>query len=150
RVVHLGGGEDLPCRSADAGQTAEPPRASALDSRVTFDADVIVAGAGPAGAVAARTLAASGRKTLLSDRATLPGNKTGGGGLTLRASRRFPWLKNVLGDIDVHRVSTLHLDSPNGSRLTVESPEAVGLLIRRIEFDHALVRGAQKAGAQLR
>src|SRR6476646_10008582 len=114
-----------------------------------FDADVIVAGAGPAGAVAARTLAASGRDTLLVDRATFPRNKPCGGGLTLRANKRFPWLKHVLDEIDVHRVSTLHLDSPNGSRLTVQSPEAVGLLIRRVEFDHGLVRAAQKAGARL-
>ena len=39
---------------------------------MSFDADVIVAGAGPAGAVAARTLAGAGLDTLLVDRATFP------------------------------------------------------------------------------
>src|SRR6185295_16520711 len=126
-VLDLGRRKDLPRRSPHAGQTAEPPGTDALDLGVmNFDAEIIVAGAGPAGAVAARTLAAAGRDVLLVDRAAFPRNKPCGGGLTLRANKRFPWLQQqVLDEIDVHRVSTLHLDSPNGSRLTVQSPEAV-------------------------
>lgn len=115
----------------------------------TFDAEVIVAGAGPAGAVAARTLAAAGVDTLLVDRAAFPRNKPCGGGLTVRAQRRFPWLDAVLAGIDVHPVATLHLESPDKSVLAIESPGPVGLLVRRVEFDHALVRAAQAAGARL-
>jgi geranylgeranyl reductase family protein len=113
------------------------------------NADVIVAGAGPAGAVAARTLAAAGVKTLLVDRAAFPRNKPCGGGISVRALRRFPWLERALDGVDVHRIGTLHLEGPDGSAFDVTHPEPAVLLIRRIEFDHALVRAAAAAGATL-
>jgi geranylgeranyl reductase family protein len=116
----------------------------------SFDAQVIVAGAGPAGAVAARTLALAGVEVLLVERGAFPRNKPCGGGLTVRARSRFPWLDAVLAEVDVHAVGALHLESPDKSLLKIESPEPVGLLVRRVEFDHALVREAQRAGARLR
>lgn len=115
-----------------------------------FDAEVIVAGAGPAGAVAARTLAAAGLDTLLVDRAAFPRNKPCGGGLTMRATRRFPWLSAALDGIDVHTVSKLHLEAPDGSVLKLDARTPVGILIRRVEFDHAIVKAATAAGARLR
>ena len=114
-----------------------------------FDADVIVAGAGPAGAVAARTLACAGLDTLLVDRAVFPRNKPCGGGLTVRVRRRFPWLDAALSGVDVHQVSSLHLEAPGGSVLEIEHHEPCVLLIRRVEFDAALVRSACDAGARL-
>ena len=111
--------------------------------------DVIVAGAGPAGAVAARTLAAAGIRTLLVDRAEFPRNKPCGGGVSLRALRRFPWLDAALAGVDVHRISRLHVEGPQGSSLDIESPDPCVLLVRRVEFDHALVRAAVAAGATL-
>src|SRR6478736_4657831 len=105
-----------------------------------FDADVIVAGAGPGGAAAARTLAIAGVRTLLVDRAAFPRNKPCGGGLTMRALTRFPWLERAMTGIDIHTVSKLHLESPDGSVLKLDAGEPVGVLIRRIEFDHALVK----------
>jgi geranylgeranyl reductase family protein len=115
-----------------------------------YDAEVIVAGAGPAGAVAARTLAAAGIDTLLVDRAAFPRNKPCGGGLTARITRRFPWLPAVLAGIDVHPISILELESPDGGVLELKADVPVGLLVRRVEFDHALVREATRAGARLR
>ena len=114
-----------------------------------MDRAVIVAGAGPAGAVAARTLAAAGIDTLLVDRAAFPRNKPCGGGISLRALGRFPWLEQALAGVDVHRISRLHLEGPAGSSLDVTSAAPCVLLIRRIEFDHALVRAAVEAGARL-
>ena len=111
-------------------------------------ADVIVAGAGPAGAVAARTLAAAGFDTLLVDRAAFPRNKPCGGGISVRALTRFPWLAGALADIDVHRIAKLHLEGPDGATLDLDSGDPTVLLIRRVEFDHALVRAAEQAGAQ--
>jgi geranylgeranyl reductase family protein len=116
---------------------------------VAFDAAVIVAGAGPAGAVAARTLAAAGVDVLLADRAAFPRNKPCGGGISLRALRRFPWLDAALSDIDVHRIGRLHLESPDGSAVDLADPDPCVLLVRRVEFDHALVRAATAAGARL-
>src|SRR5688572_30691710 len=50
-------------------------------------AEVIVAGAGPAGATAARTLAATGVQTLLVEKAAFPRNKPCGGGISARWTR---------------------------------------------------------------
>lgn len=113
------------------------------------DAAVIVAGAGPAGAVAARTLATAGVDTLLVDRAVFPRNKPCGGGISVRALRRFPWLEAALAGVDVHRIARLHLESPDGSAIDVASPDPFVLLVRRVEFDAALVRAATAAGARL-
>ena len=114
-----------------------------------FDADVIVAGAGPAGAVAARTLAAAGLDTLIVDRAAFPRNKPCGGGLSVRVRRRFPWLDAAIADVDVHQIGKLHLEGPRGTRLQMESADPTVLLVRRVEFDHALVRAALAAGARI-
>src|SRR5262245_8251296 len=114
-----------------------------------LDATVIVAGAGPAGSVAARTLAAAGIETVLVDRATFPRHKPCGGGISVRALRRFPWLDSALTDVDVHRVGTIHMEGPDGSSFDVARSEPTVLMIRRVEFDHALVRAAVSAGARL-
>ena len=116
---------------------------------MSFDAEVIVAGAGPAGAVAARTLAKAGVQTLLVERAAFPRNKPCGGGISVRALRRFPWLTEALGAIDVHHIGTLHLEGPGGATLDVTSPDPSVLLVRRVEFDYALVRAAEVSGARL-
>jgi geranylgeranyl reductase family protein len=116
---------------------------------MTFDAQVLVAGAGPAGAVAARTLAAAGVKTLLVDRAAFPRNKPCGGGISTRALVRLPWLEKALADVDVHRISCLHLEGPGRSALQLDSRDPSVLLVRRVEFDAALVRAAVDAGAEL-
>jgi len=112
------------------------------------DADVIVAGAGPAGALAARTLALEGVSTLLVDRAAFPRNKPCGGGVSTRVSARFPWLERALSGVDVHRIRRLHLEGPEGAVLDLESADPCVLLVRRLEFDRALVDAAVEAGAQ--
>jgi len=115
----------------------------------SFDAAVIVAGAGPAGAVAARTLAAAGVDTLLVDRAEFPRNKPCGGGITTRVRPRFPWLDRAIAGIDRHEVSRLHLEGPGPTALDLDEPTACVLLVRRVEFDAALVEAARAAGARL-
>ncbi len=111
--------------------------------------EIIVAGAGPAGAVAARTLAAAGVRVTLIDKAEFPRNKPCGGGVSVRALRRFPWLTDAIAGIDVHHVSTLQLQGPDAAVMEMASPDPSIILIRRVEFDHALVRAAQAAGATL-
>jgi geranylgeranyl reductase family protein len=113
------------------------------------DADVIVAGAGPAGATAARRLASAGRRVLLLERAGLPRQKPCGGGISARVVPRFPWLAAALARIETHAVSRLYLEGPAGRVFRMESSEPAVLLIRRIEFDHALAQLAIGAGAEL-
>src|SRR5262245_29299510 len=55
----------------------------------------------------------------------------------------------ALRDVDVHRISRLHLEGPDGAAVDLETDDPSVLLIRRVEFDHALVRAALAAGARL-
>jgi geranylgeranyl reductase family protein len=117
---------------------------------MNFDADVIVAGAGPAGAAAARALAWAGIDTLLVERAIFPRNKPCGGGISTRVFRRFPWFAEAIAGIDQHTVSRLHLEGPDGSSIDFTSPAPCVLLVRRVELDNALLRAALAQGARLR
>jgi geranylgeranyl reductase family protein len=110
---------------------------------------VIVVGAGPAGATAARALALAGIPVRLLDRAAFPRNKPCGGGISARVLRRFPYLGRALPRIASHGVSRLHLEGPDGQSTVVESDVMAALMIRRVEFDALLVALAVEAGAEL-
>jgi geranylgeranyl reductase family protein len=114
-----------------------------------FDAEVIVAGAGPAGATAAARLAEAGVRVLLVERSALPRNKPSGGGLSARVLTRFPWARDIFARVDTHAVSELYLEGPSGAVFRMTSPTPAVLLIRRLEFDGALARRAVDAGATL-
>ena len=110
---------------------------------------MIVLGAGPAGATAARRLAERGVAVRLLDRAAFPRNKPCGGGISLRVLTRFPYLERELAHIGTHAVSRLYLEGPDGDAAVVESDGPAALMIRRVEFDALLVSLAQQAGAAL-
>jgi menaquinone-9 beta-reductase len=118
------------------------------------DADVIVVGAGPAGATAAHYLAQSGLDVLLLEKASFPREKVCGDGLTPRAVKELVamgvttreedgWIRNkglrILG---------------GGMRLELRWPDLVsfpdyGLVRPRLDFDDALARHAVTSGAKL-
>jgi geranylgeranyl reductase family protein len=110
---------------------------------------VLVVGAGPAGATAARTLARAGVTVRLLDRSKFPRNKPCGGGISLRVLRRFPYLEAALSRIGTHTVARLYLEGPDGDSATIQSRGPAALLIRRVEYDALLVALAQEAGAEL-
>ena len=110
---------------------------------------VLVVGAGPAGATAARTLAAAGVSVCLLDRSTFPRNKPCGGGISLRVLGRFPYLDRHLPRIATHTVSRLYLEGPDGNAAVVRSDVPAALMIRRLEFDALLVSLAVDAGAEV-
>ncbi|MEV4881499.1 geranylgeranyl reductase family protein [Streptomyces cyaneofuscatus] len=124
--------------NADAG--AENEESSAVW-------DVVVVGAGPAGASAAYAAAVAGRRVLLLEKAELPRYKTCGGGI-IGFSRDSlpPGFELPLKD-RIHAV-TFSLDG-KFSR-TRRSRRMLFGLINRPEFDAGLVEEAQKAGAELR
>lgn len=113
-----------------------------------FDADVIVAGAGPAGAVAALRLAESGRRVLLCDRSQFPRDKACGDGLIADSLA-------VLQKIGLHRevsdraqrCGRLRTLSPGGVEVTFDAPFWI---LPRLEFDHLLFERAVSAGAEFR
>ena len=110
---------------------------------------VLIIGAGPAGATAARTLAARGVPVRLIDRAAFPRNKPCGGGISVRVLSRFPFLEPQLTRIATHTLSRLYLEGPNGESAIVSSDAPAALMIRRVEFDALLVSMAVNAGAEL-
>src|SRR5499427_2158770 len=113
------------------------------------DTDVIVAGAGPAGTLAAYTLARAGARVLLVERDALPRQKPCGGGISTRVLARFPWLVEPLRRIPTHPVSSLYLEGPSGGVFRMQSNGPAVILIRRIEFDFLLATLAREAGAEI-
>ncbi|MFF7637662.1 geranylgeranyl reductase family protein [Kitasatospora sp. NPDC008050] len=108
--------------------------------------DVVVVGAGPAGASAAQAAAAQGRRVLLLDKAEHPRYKTCGGGI-IGPSRDSlpPDFKLPLQD-RVHAVTF----ALNGRfTRTRRSRRMLFGLVNRGEFDLRLVESAQQAGAVL-
>ncbi len=111
--------------------------------------EVVVVGAGPAGATAARALAMAGVTVRLLDRSKFPRNKPCGGGISLRVLPRFPYLEQALARIATHQVSRLYLEGPDGDSAVVHSRIPAALMVRRVEFDELLVSLACEAGAEL-
>ena len=117
--------------------------------------DVLVVGAGPAGAAAAITLARAGRAVLVVDRASFPRDKCCGDGLTTLALRELEALgldpSSVPNWCDV---DAAWLRSPSGREVCVPLPSrddrAAGIFAAttpRRELDAALVALARSAGA---
>ncbi|MGV9880137.1 geranylgeranyl reductase family protein [Streptomyces sp. NPDC003006] len=118
---------------------------SADDARYVWD--VVVVGAGPAGASAAYAAAVAGRSVLLLEKAELPRYKTCGGGIIGPTRDALPpGFELPLRD-RVHAV-TFTLDGK--FTRTRRSRQTLFGLINRPEFDQQLVEHAQKAGAELR
>jgi geranylgeranyl reductase family protein len=100
--------------------------------------DVIVAGAGPAGATAAKFLGEAGVSTLLLDKSPFPRDKPCGGGISARVLARFPYLRTALGNIPTSWVNKVHFESPSGCVVDYRSADPLYLMIRRSEFDNLL------------
>jgi geranylgeranyl reductase family protein len=122
---------------------------------MTTEADVIVVGAGPAGAATAAYLARSGHHVLVLEKATFPREKACGDGLTPRAVRELTylgldtspaagWTRNIGLRIWAGRPYPYLLPWP---ALTDFPP--YGLVRRRRDFDALLVNHARAAGAQV-
>lgn len=109
--------------------------------------DVVVVGAGPAGASAAYAAAVAGRSVLLLEKAELPRYKTCGGGI-IGPSRDAlpPGFELPLRD----RVNAVTFSLDGKFTRTRRSRQMLFGLINRPEFDQQLVEHAQKAGAELR
>lgn len=109
--------------------------------------DVVVVGAGPAGASAAFAAATAGRRVLLLEKAELPRYKTCGGGIIGPSRDALP-PGFVLPFKDRIHAVTFSLDGK--LTRTRRSKQMLFGLINRPEFDAGLVAEAEKAGATLR
>ena len=119
---------------------------------VVCDADVLVVGAGPAGAAAAIHAADAGLDVLLVDAATFPRDKTCGDGLTPRAIHQLGRLGLAEEVTRDYHNKGLKLRGFGGS-VTAPWPDGhygtLGSAMPRTEFDHLIVRTAVERGATL-
>ncbi|HEV8251338.1 MAG TPA: geranylgeranyl reductase family protein, partial [Gaiellaceae bacterium] len=109
--------------------------------------EVAVVGAGPAGAVAAYTLASHGASVVLLDRARFPRDKPCGGGLTGRAVRLLPFSVEPVVEDRVHRID---FRLGYGSSFHRRAADALVLMTQRRRLDAFLVERAAFAGAEFR
>jgi menaquinone-9 beta-reductase len=118
-----------------------------LDAALRTDWSVIVIGAGPAGALAARQLALLGLKTLLVDKSTFPRAKVCGGcisGLGRQVLARAG-LSRLVEAPAATALERFEL-AAGGRRVSLALP--LGAAISRFDFDAALIRAAVAAGAE--
>jgi len=112
--------------------------------------DVLIVGGGPSGSVAAANLMGAGVKVCILDRARFPRLKPCGGGIGCRAYTRFPYLKQTMRSVPTNYVHKLVFEAPCGEAVEFTSEEPLYAMIRRIEFDHALIRHCVAGGVELR
>jgi geranylgeranyl reductase family protein len=109
--------------------------------------DVVVVGAGPAGATAARVAATLGARTLLLERAAIPRYKCCGGGLVGLSLAHLPVDLGALTRDVVTRITFTKHGRQAYTRRARRRP--VFSLVMRADLDAALVSQATSAGASL-
>jgi geranylgeranyl reductase family protein len=105
--------------------------------------DVVIVGAGPAGAVLAYLLAKAGAEVLLVEKKVFPRYKACGGGLTKRALDSLPFEVDEVIEERVHTVKAFIKDEC-AFELNVQQP--VISMVMRDRFDDFLVKKSLEAG----
>lgn len=113
-----------------------------------YDYDVIVVGAGPAGAFAAKEAARQGAKVLLVDRRKEIGAPVRcGEGLGAEIEKKLNF-KVPKDAIDAY-INAAELYGPNGKMLELRNESSKGYVLDRKKFDKFLVEEAARAGAEV-
>jgi geranylgeranyl reductase family protein len=108
--------------------------------------DVVVVGAGPAGATLAYELARRGIGVLLLEKEKLPRYKCCAGGVTSKVARLLDFDISEVAEDVIHEVSfTFNLGSP----YLGQHSQPLMYTVMRDVFDHFLVKRAQQLGAVL-
>jgi len=113
--------------------------------------DVVIAGGGPAGSVAAIILARAGARVLLVDRARFPRDKLCGDSLNPGALARLRRLR-LSEWVETHGtpIRGMLVTGPGGVRVEGRYPDALtGRTVRRSDLDHYLLSEAARAGARV-
>ncbi len=106
--------------------------------------DVIIVGAGPAGAMLGYLLARRGVRTAILEKKALPRYKPCGGGLTGRAVRLIPFEIGPAVEVEVRRAV---MSVGDRVVLRVSRPDPIIRMVMRDRLDARLVREAVRAGA---
>jgi geranylgeranyl reductase family protein len=112
--------------------------------------DVLIVGGGPAGSMAAINLAGNGLRVAILDRAQFPRLKPCGGGISCRVYERFSYIESVIRGVPTNLVSRVVFESPSGNVIEMKSDEPLYAMIRRVEFDNALIGHCRKNGIEVR
>jgi len=106
--------------------------------------DIIIVGAGPAGATCARYLSKLGHSVALIDRDTFPRDKPCGGGFSYNLLRNFPYLRTREADFlkGISRVGVIH--SPN-RKITLRGAVDMAVALR-YDFDNVVFESAIEEG----
>ena len=106
--------------------------------------DVIIIGAGPAGAIAAYELAVKGIKPLVLEKEKFPRYKACGGALQHKILKILPFDISPIIEDDIHKITFLHQFKNEISKV---SKEPLMHCIKRERFDTFLIKKAIEAGA---
>ena len=116
--------------------------------------DLLVCGAGPAGACAAYEAASRGLRTLILEKRTLPRYKTCGGGVPLTIGAELPALvpEAFVEATVTHLRHTWNFRDPHVAAINPDPDEPPMSLwmVQRSVFDNALTQRAAQAGADVR
>lgn len=109
--------------------------------------DVIVVGAGPAGATAGKWCALKGLKTMMLEKYRLPRPKVCAGGLTANTIQIID--KPIPNNIIERRIFGYDFISPEMRVARLRSVESIGLTVFREYFDNFLIDQALSSGCEL-
>ncbi|MDX2241029.1 MAG: FAD-dependent monooxygenase, partial [Leptolyngbyaceae cyanobacterium bins.302] len=114
--------------------------------------DVIVCGAGPAGAIAAATAAQAGLKTALIEKYPLPRHKTCGGGVPVVQSALYDLAPAAFVECNVKYMRhTWNFADPYLGAINPDGAEKLSIwMVQRPIFDDVLAQRAVNAGADLK
>jgi geranylgeranyl reductase family protein len=113
---------------------------------MTTDADVIIAGAGPAGSLAAYELAIRGVSTLILEKSSFPRYKVCGAGLTYKILREIPF---DISSVFETQIDTIVFSSNFREVFTRTSAEPMLFCTNRDKLDDFLLQKAVEAGAKV-
>lgn len=119
-----------------------------------MDAEVIIVGAGPAGASTAYHLAQRGRRVLLLDRQAFPRDKSCGDGVTRSATSLLAEMGVLPLLQDTQKIRGVRVFMRGQESRDFEYPRGrhepdYGLVVPRLDLDNAICRRAVDAGAEL-
>ncbi len=137
--------------TATTSQQTSRHAETAAQPEIPSHADVVVVGAGPAGASTAYYLARAGVDVLVIDKATFPRDKVCGDGLTPAAVAEI----NLMGVDTTGWARNKGLNVIGGGHsiylpwIEQKSSPDYGMARRRLDLDHALIQRSVDAGARL-
>ncbi|MBL9013548.1 MAG: FAD-dependent monooxygenase [Myxococcales bacterium] len=116
---------------------------------MTRTVDLVIAGGGPAGISTALHVQAANPQisTLVLEKARYPREKICAGGIGARA---FRWLDRLGVQVDCPMVKLDAVALRLGGQTIVTRMPNIGVVVRRVEFDHALAKAAIARGIEVR